>query len=1016
MNYTHDYLGLVMDDPEERNTFIEQAIENIESQTPEWGLPASELDLHRRLDNLLNWEHEGLDAFDRPKVTSSNGKTHVHPTRREALHSGIKNRKNMPLESAENGGKNYETPSYTMDEIEFERRVMDLKLHFQSHNSDNGNGNNGNGNGSRPVKPNNLNEIIARDIRQSMKREEIITEQKVSPARRVVNQLETVLPASHWEYLLYHVGGIPGLIKSITELNITELPEQSQLVGRLGSMMNLPTHAWRTQEELFLFDDGTVKQLPFYHIDDVTGLVIAELFNRENGNGTFKNGGANGHLRKNGYRPLEGNNGGATRLIDETNPDLITEIPHLQLRKLDEKRYEKIVLDSITKALYTIPGYEEAEKQGRDAQVKAINDFIKEKPALSDYFQSKGLDRLMENYYDSTGINGFKRKKSARAVLEFYSEKYGLNWLDRTQDTYIHGWRIQEYPMWSRNEAGRKRALEAIADALYQIDGYRYAEKTGNRAEQVRIITNFIKETKSLDSFFIHKDRGLVSLMSHFYDPTGEFGLKKKKSARALLEFYSTHQIGIDGKPLDWFNRNEDTYIPRRIIRENGMWQNGQESAELANEFITDALYNLLSGYREADKESDRDEMVRLIYKGIKSLTLSRNNFKKEGLGWMMDKFRGEYGLKNGSFHSVLEFYSDYNNMGLFDETRPPYIIRSNTRAVKLIDPDSVIDDVIILEEVGMPISAFDTTGGIERIFYRKRDDLTKDDIKIVADYISIARGTEHNDLITHNMPVVDLIRNALLREIKEYNSADSHDHILNRKESRLSDLENNIISLCSSVLQQIQNYESGKNKLPHSHHAMVHATMAEAERHRYITNPYSRQTEEFRRDNSIIPEEERTELINAAESWYKHYLDAADSMEKDNPITCAQYLNFACDAAKQASLLSKKDDNTWKKNAYDVVMDAYDIIEAEMNNTSNMNKKRHLANFAANCLYKAGTMAWIMYESNRNDVTPLDDARGSFNKYMDLIEQYQLDRNNVQETKQRLVILQQYAHAALNN
>lgn len=1022
IDYVNKYFTWMLDDPKKRDTLVKQALHDLsitedetdkdKTQISEWGLPVSELALHRRLDNLLDWDHEGLNAFDKPRVTSSNGKNLVHSTSRIAYHSNTNNR-HVSIEFAETGGgskkgkKKFETPSYTMDEPEFDREIEALRHHFNNTDWNNNNGNgNGNGNGRKPTGLSELDEIMTRSAIKDVRLMEI----NIPSAISVVKQLETVLPKKQWEYLLGYVGGIPKLIESIDGLNITALPDKSQLVGRLGTMMNLPAHAWETQEELFKFNDGEVKQLPFNHIDDVTSLVIGELLRRENDRGTFKNGGASAHLRNNGYTPLEKLIGGATKLIDETKPDLVTKIPHLILGKLGKDRYENIVLDSIIKALHTIPGYKEAEKQGREAQIKTINDFIKENPALSDYFQSKGLDRLMENYYDSTGVNGFKRKKSARAVLEFYSDKYNLNWLDRTQDTYIHTWRIQEQPMWSRDEKGKKRALEAIADALYQIDGYRDAERAGNRDEQVGIITKFIKETKSLTDFFIHEDRGLSSLISHFYDPTGDYGLTKKKSARALLEFYSTHQTGIDGKPLDWFNRDKDTYIPRRLIRENRMWQNGQKSAELANEFITDALYNLLPGYKEAYKEGNRDEIVRLIYKGIKSLTLTRENLKKEGLGWMMDTFRGEYGLKNGSVHSMMEFYSNYNNLGLFDETRPPYRIMGKNRAAALIDPDGVIDDVIILEEEGMPISAFDTTGGIERMFYRKRDDLTNGDIKIVADYVSIARGTEHNDLTATNLPIVDLIRNALLREIKEYNSADSHDHILNRKESCLSGLENNIIELCSSVLQQIKDYNLRDNNHENSYSSMVHAAMAEAERHRFVTNPYSSQTEILRIDETVIPDDERTELINTAEAWYNHYFDAADLIENENPMKCAHYLNFACDAAKQASLLSKKSDNTWKKNAYNTAMDAYDIIEREIEKTTQINEKEKLVNFAADCLYKAGTMAWIICESNRNDVTALDNAKIAFNKYSDLLEKYQLDRDNISEIKHRQAILQKYA------
>ena len=204
--------------------------------------------------------------------------------------------------------------------------------------------------------------------------------------------------------------------------------------------------------------------------------------------------------------------------------------------------------------LYKLPGYEQAEVTGnQNEQVRIINELATREPKLKEYFEKAGLGSLMSNLIDAIGKNGLKRRHSPKALLEFYSDKKGLNWFDRTQETYVQAWRIQVKNKWQRGEESAKLAIEAIEDILYQLPGYKEAERTNNRDEQIRIIRDLVIRERKLTNYF--RNAGLDSLMKQLIDPSGRQGLRKRYSPKALLEFYS------EMKRLVWFNQNQMSYL-----------------------------------------------------------------------------------------------------------------------------------------------------------------------------------------------------------------------------------------------------------------------------------------------------------------------------------------------------------------------------------------------------------------------------------------------------------------------
>ena len=159
----------------------------------------------------------------------------------------------------------------------------------------------------------------------------------------------------------------------------------------------------------------------------------------------------------------------------------------------------------------------------------------------------------MSNFIDRIGIVGIKKANSPKALLEFYSEKKGLKWFDRSQEPYVQGWRIREVNRWQRGEESAKLAIESIEDVLYTIQGYKKAEQTGNREEQIGVIASFANNIGNLTNYL--RSNGLSPLMQGLLDPTGEMGLIARNSPEAVLRFYSQK------KGFGWFDESYNTRL-----------------------------------------------------------------------------------------------------------------------------------------------------------------------------------------------------------------------------------------------------------------------------------------------------------------------------------------------------------------------------------------------------------------------------------------------------------------------
>ena len=258
-------------------------------------------------------------------------------------------------------------------------------------------------------------------------------------------------------------------------------------------------------------------------------------------------------LKRMGLWAVIKNTNGVSGLVYRINPGLVHQFPGLRKWKRGDESIERAI-NIVSSVLYELPGYKAAEQTGnRDEQVKIISQLIRQESKLQEYFYKNGLGSLMNSLIDPTGQQGLKKAGSPKALLEFYSGRKGLGWFDRTEDTYVQAWRIWENGKWQQGGRSVELGIEAIEDVLYELPGYKAAEQTGNRDEQVKIISQLIRQESKLQEYFYKN--GLGSLMTRLIDPTGQQGLKKTGSPKALLEFYS------DQKGLNLFNQNYSSYL-----------------------------------------------------------------------------------------------------------------------------------------------------------------------------------------------------------------------------------------------------------------------------------------------------------------------------------------------------------------------------------------------------------------------------------------------------------------------
>ena len=135
---------------------------------------------------------------------------------------------------------------------------------------------------------------------------------------------------------------------------------------------------------------------------------------------------------------------------------------------------------------------------------------------------------IMENVIseiNGTGVIGLRKELKLRGFSTLV-KRYGVGGITRaiSPELFCNTPYIRK---WNDSQNSVQTALTVIADALYKIPGYREAEITRNRDEQVRIINDLIKREDRLQEYF--HEAGLGSLINSLIDESGRFALRKKR-------------------------------------------------------------------------------------------------------------------------------------------------------------------------------------------------------------------------------------------------------------------------------------------------------------------------------------------------------------------------------------------------------------------------------------------------------------------------------------------------------
>ncbi len=367
-------------------------------------------------------------------------------------------------------------------------------------------------------------------------------------SEQILEQLREQLTPEQYETLLKLARDEHNLVYSLRErLGIEAKIDVTQVADRVEIFSDLPANSRLLQAAFMEFQQGRRRYNPLQRLDEQSAPVIGILLDKYEK--LMMTTGAGPFLHNLGFATLVRNHpGSVTDLVFQTQPELVATIPHL--RKWSHQSSVQRVVDLISKALYEITGYQEAEEgNDRDKLVTLINGLIDSTPSLKQYFVKRGLRQAMAGFYDPDGIRGFRRTDSGLAVLEFYDQQKGHGLFDRTQQTYVKRWKIRQETKWQQGKESVQLALEAIADVLYEIPKYREAEKAGNRKEEIRIINKFCQDNPKLLEYF--RNHGLNVMMQTLIDPTGRMGMKRTNSPAALLQFYSAK------KGLKWFVRQK---------------------------------------------------------------------------------------------------------------------------------------------------------------------------------------------------------------------------------------------------------------------------------------------------------------------------------------------------------------------------------------------------------------------------------------------------------------------------
>lgn len=370
-------------------------------------------------------------------------------------------------------------------------------------------------------------------------------------AHELIDSLRIKLPINQFSALVDLLGGIDALVDHVASTNLT-----ASDVGQLNEcdIAWLKSTSFEQRQHCLDYERylrGDLLTNPIHRLTpDTVPLVrrvIADLFARH-GDVTKE------QLCRLGFKSLLVEAGGIAEIVRMTNSELLHKITglHIWQHKQDSV---PLGVKAIEEVLYSLPGYKKAEKtSNRQQQVVIINNFLKTEQAQRGYFMSR-IPNVMCYLVDPEGINGLAKPGSVKALLEFYSRQKGLDWFNRQRECYVQAWRITEKGMWQRAEASVQLAMQAIEDVLYQIPGYRAAELSHDTNAQLIALDRFIQQLNGSSLVEYFKDEGMSGLLGSFYDPSGNCGLRKKHSAYALLEFYSTR------KSLGWFDTSQERYI-----------------------------------------------------------------------------------------------------------------------------------------------------------------------------------------------------------------------------------------------------------------------------------------------------------------------------------------------------------------------------------------------------------------------------------------------------------------------
>jgi len=217
------------------------------------------------------------------------------------------------------------------------------------------------------------------------------------------------------------------------------------------------------------------------------------------------------------------------------------------------EKSESLAMEALEYALYSSSiGNElkEAERLGlRDKQVELMKGWIKETPSVCDYLVDKGLGGMLLNFVrDGDNPYGFRKQSSARAVLEWYSDKKGLDWFSKDHLLYIPRSAMKEQGIWQSDDS-HDIAIDYVIDYFFEhVDGAHQAAITGKTNQHRELMFKFLDGSQGLQAHMCSNGAG--GAMRYI-----------QQQAANIPDHLSTLQMAIDGYSnmfdLDLFNVSE---------------------------------------------------------------------------------------------------------------------------------------------------------------------------------------------------------------------------------------------------------------------------------------------------------------------------------------------------------------------------------------------------------------------------------------------------------------------------